>query len=218
MHDLAINPRKVRKKGKAVRINLRWCPQAQFFSPKNTKTYLSCQKKGTFGGLPGVALSRGRDIPGHSRKNTVSNTVSFPPLNYSPSMLAVLLVVALVVVLLSCCCCCLCLLCCRVANTAAATTIGTPPTPPLPLVDKEDDACYTNTNSIPSTLTQAVCQALESHASWDRPLPAGYMGGKGGNDDGGTNGGSRSRITHRIGMVLPSPTQGGVAATRVAGK
>jgi hypothetical protein len=44
------------------------CPQAQFFSPKNTKTYLSRQKKGTFGGLPGVALSRGQDIPGHSRK------------------------------------------------------------------------------------------------------------------------------------------------------
>jgi hypothetical protein len=35
------------------------CPHAQFFSPKNTKTYLSLQKKGTFGGLPGVALSRG---------------------------------------------------------------------------------------------------------------------------------------------------------------
>jgi hypothetical protein len=39
-------------------------------------------EKGTFRVLPGVALSRGRDIPGHSRKNTVWNTVSFPPLNY----------------------------------------------------------------------------------------------------------------------------------------
>ncbi len=47
---------------------LRPCPQAQFFSPKNTKTYLSHQKKGTFRGLPGIALSRGPDIPGHSRK------------------------------------------------------------------------------------------------------------------------------------------------------
>jgi hypothetical protein len=34
------------------------CPQAQLFSHKNIKTYLSHTKKGTFGGLPGVALSR----------------------------------------------------------------------------------------------------------------------------------------------------------------
>ncbi len=57
-------------------------------------------KKGTFGGLAGVALSRGRDIPGHW-KNIVLNIVSFSPLNYPPSVLAVLLVIVLVVVLLS---------------------------------------------------------------------------------------------------------------------
>jgi hypothetical protein len=34
-------------------------PQAQFFEHKNIKTYLSRPKKGTFGGLPGVVLSRG---------------------------------------------------------------------------------------------------------------------------------------------------------------
>jgi hypothetical protein len=143
------------------------CPQAQFFSPKNTKTYFSHQKKGTFGGLPGVALSRGQDIPGHSRKNTVSNTVSFPPLNYSPSVLAVLLVVVLVVVLLSCCCCCLCFLCCHVANTAAAATAGMPPPLPLPSVSKEDDACYTNADSSPATSAQAFYQALESRMLLD---------------------------------------------------
>jgi hypothetical protein len=49
-------------------------------------------KKGTFEGLADVALSRGQDIPGHSK-------VSFPLLNYSPFALAVLLVVMLVVVL-----------------------------------------------------------------------------------------------------------------------
>jgi hypothetical protein len=38
---------------------LRGCPQAQFFHIKNIKTYLSRPKKGTFRGLPGVALSRG---------------------------------------------------------------------------------------------------------------------------------------------------------------
>jgi hypothetical protein len=38
------------------------------FSHKNIKTYLSCPKKGTFGGLPGVALSRGQDIAGHRKK------------------------------------------------------------------------------------------------------------------------------------------------------
>jgi hypothetical protein len=170
-------------------MRLRLCPQAQFFSPKNTKTYLSRQKKDIFGGLPGVALSRGRDIPGHSRKNTVLNTVSFPPLNYSPSMLVVLLVVVLVVMLLSCCCRCLCLLCCRVANTPAATTVGILPSPPLLLVGEEEDACYTNANSSPATWAQAVCRALESRASLDRPHPANCAGGKGSNNDGGTNGG-----------------------------
>ncbi len=49
---------------------MRPCPQAQFFSPKNIKTYLSCPKKGTFGGLAGVALSRGGDIPGHQKKHS----------------------------------------------------------------------------------------------------------------------------------------------------
>jgi hypothetical protein len=38
---------------------IRGCPQAQFFEHKNIKTYLSRPKKGTFGGLPGIALSRG---------------------------------------------------------------------------------------------------------------------------------------------------------------
>jgi hypothetical protein len=104
-------------------------------------------------------------------------------------MLAVLVVVMLVLVLLSCCCRCLCLLCCRVANTAATATVGMPPPLTPPLVRKEDDACYTNANSSLATLAQAVCWALESHALLDWPLPAGQVGGKGGNDDGGTNGG-----------------------------
>ncbi len=154
------------------------------------------------------------------KENIVLNSFS-PPLNYPPSVLAVLLVVVLVVVLLLCCCCCLRLLCCHIANTAAATTLGTPPLPPpppLPLVGKEDDACYTNTDSSPATSAQAVCQALESRASLDRPLPAGCAGGKGSDNDGSTNGGGRSRIVHRIGMVLPSPTQSGVTAARVAGE
>ena len=152
------------------------------------------------------------------KKNIVSNIVSFLPLNYPPSVLAVLLVVVLVVVLLSCCCHCLHLLCCRVANTTAAATVGMPPPPPPLLVGKEDDACYMNADSSPTTLVQAVCQALESRTSLDWPFLAGRVGGKGGNDDGGTNGGGRSRIAHRIGMVLPSPTQGGTTATRVAGE
>jgi hypothetical protein len=65
----------------------------------------------------------------------------------------------LVVVLLCCC--------------AAATVSTLPSPPPLqpPSVGKQDDACYTNTNS-------------------------------------STN----------VGMVLPSPTQGGAMATRVADK
>jgi hypothetical protein len=107
---------------------------------------------------------------------------------------------------------------CCAANTAAAATIGTPPLLPPLSVGKEDDACYTNADSSPATLAQAVCRALESHTSLDQPLPAGCTGGKGGDDDGGTNGGGQSRIAHRIGIVLPSPTRGGAMATRVAGK
>ncbi len=159
--------------------HLRGCPQAQFFSHKNIKTYLSHPKKGTFGGLPGVALSRGRDIPGHRKKHSFEHS-SLPPLNYPPSVLAVLLVVMLVVVLLSCCCCCLCLLCCRIANTTAAATVGMPPPPPPPpppSVGKEDDACYTNANSSPPMSAQTVCQALESHALLDWPLLTGHTGG-----------------------------------------
>jgi hypothetical protein len=105
-----------------------------------------------------------------------------------------------------------------VANTAAAATVGTPPLLPLPLASVEVDACYTNTNSSPATLAQAVCRALESCTSLDRPLPAGCMGGKGSDNDGSTDDGSQSRIAHRISMVLPSPTQGGATATRVVGK
>jgi hypothetical protein len=93
-----------------------------------------------------------------------------------------------------------------------------PPPPPPPSVGEEDDACYTNANSSPATSVQAVCRALESRVLLDRPLPAGRAGSKGGDDDGGTDGGLQSRIAHRIGMVLPSPTQGGMTATRVAGK
>ncbi len=157
-----------------------------------------------------------------TKKNIVLNIVSLPPLNYPPSKLAVLLVVVLVVVLLSCCCCCLHLLCCCIANTFAAATVGTPPPmlplPPPPSVGKEDDACYRNAISSPATLAQAVCRVLKSHASLDQPLPAGCVGSKGGDDDGGTNGGSQSRIAHLIGVVLPSPTQGGATATRMVGE
>jgi hypothetical protein len=133
-------------------------------------------------------------------------------------MLAVLLVVVLVVVLLLCCYHCLHLLCCRIANTTATATVITPPLPPPLLVGKENDACYTNANSSPATSAQAVCRASESCPFLDRPLPAGRAGGKGSDDDGVTGGGGRSRIMHRIGMVLPSPTQGSASATRVAGE
>ncbi len=46
-----------------------YSPQAvstgTIFLHKNITTYLPHMKKGTFEGLAGVALSRGRDIPGH---------------------------------------------------------------------------------------------------------------------------------------------------------
>ncbi len=105
------------------------------------------------------------------KTNIVSNIVSLLPLNYPPSVLAVLLVVVLVVVLLSCCCCCLCILCCCIANTPPASTVGMPLPPPRLLAGLEVDTYYTNADSSPATLAQAVCRALESRTSLDRPLP-----------------------------------------------
>ncbi len=123
---------------------------------KNTKTYLSHAKK-----VP-LEVWLAPHCPGVKntctmKNNIVSNIVSFPPLDYSPLVLAVLLVVVLVVVLLSCWCCCLCLLCCHIANTATTTTISMPlPLPPLS-VCVEIDACYTNADSSPAILLHAVC-------------------------------------------------------------
>ncbi len=50
---------------------------------KNIKTHFSRPKKGTFGGLPGVVLSRGRDIPGHSKKHRFTHSF-FPAIQLSP--------------------------------------------------------------------------------------------------------------------------------------
>jgi hypothetical protein len=52
----------------------------------------------------------------------------------------------------------------------------------------KDDACYTNSDSSPAKLVHAVCQALNARAFFDRPLPAGCVGSKGSNNDGGTSG------------------------------
>ncbi len=136
--------RKVRKRYGSVRLVLRPCPPAQFFSHKNIKTYLSRQKKRYLRRSAWRSTVQGSKHTWTLKKNTVSSIVSLQPLNYPPSVLAVLLVVMLVVVLLSYCCHCLHLPCCRVANTAAAATVGTPPPPPppsLPLVGEQDDAC-----------------------------------------------------------------------------
>jgi hypothetical protein len=103
--------------------------------------------------------------------------------------------------LLGCCvgCCVVVMLLMLSLFTFIATLPTLLPLPPLarrhcrhrhrPLVGEEDDACYTNDNSSPATLGQAVYRALESHVLLDRPLPAGHVGGKGGNDDGSTDGG-----------------------------
>jgi hypothetical protein len=110
---------------------IRPCPQAQFFTQKH-KSIPFPPKKRYLWRSGWRSTVQGSRHTWTQKKNIISHIVSFPPLNYSPSVLAVFLVVVLVVVLLLCCCCCLCLLCCRVANTAAAATISTPPPPPLP--------------------------------------------------------------------------------------
>ena len=72
---------------KRLRSILRPCPQAQFFSHKNIETYLSRPQKGTFGGLLGVALSRGQHIAGHRKKHSFTHSF-FPsiPLSYPCSL------------------------------------------------------------------------------------------------------------------------------------
>jgi hypothetical protein len=79
--------------------------------------------------------------------------------------------------------------------------------PPPPLVSMEDDACYMNADSSPTTYAHTVCRALNACALFEQPLPAGCAGDKGGNNDGGTSGGGRYWIVRRIGMVLPSPPE-----------
>jgi hypothetical protein len=71
---------------KRLRLILRPCRQAQFFHIK-TKTYLSRPQKGTFKGLPGVALSRGQHIAGHQKKHSFTHSF-FPsaPLSYPCSL------------------------------------------------------------------------------------------------------------------------------------
>jgi hypothetical protein len=101
-------------------VDLRGCPQAQFFSHKNIKTLLSHPKKGTFGGLPGVALSRGRDIAGHRKKTIVLNIVSLPPLNYPP------------LCWLSCWLSCWLLCCCHVVVVVFVYFVAALPIPPPP--------------------------------------------------------------------------------------
>ncbi len=71
----------------------------------------------------------------------------------------------------------------------------------LPLllsVGVEDDACYTKADSSHATLVHAVCQGSNVHALFDRPLPAGCAGGKGGNNDGGTGGGGQAGSLTRL--------------------
>ncbi len=101
---------------------------------------------------------------------------------------------------------------------ASATVCMLPPLPPPLLVGVEDDTCYTNANSSPASSAHAVCRALKACAMLDQPLPAGHMGGKGGDDDSRTSGDGQSWIAHRIGMVLSSPPQGSATATREAGE
>jgi hypothetical protein len=109
---------------KTVRITigrgLRGCPQAQFISHKNIKTYLSRPKKGTFGGLPGVALSIGRDIAGHRKKHSFEHSFS-PAIQLTPPPCW-----------LSCWLSCWLLCCCHVVVVVFAYFVAALPTPPLP--------------------------------------------------------------------------------------
>ncbi len=89
---------------------IRPCPQAQFFY---IKTYLSRSKKINFGGLAGIALSRGVDIPEHGDK-----IVSFLPLNSIPPLCW-----------LSCWLLCWFLCCCHVVVIVFVDFVAALPTP-----------------------------------------------------------------------------------------
>jgi hypothetical protein len=57
-------------------VGIRVAGVITIFLYKNIKTYLSCPKKGTFRGLPGIALSRGQDIAGHRKKHSFKHSFS----------------------------------------------------------------------------------------------------------------------------------------------
>ncbi len=115
----------------AYRQCLKPCPQAQFCSLKNIKTYLSHPKKGTFGGLAGVALSRGWDIPLDTKKKIFAHSF-IPPAQLFPLCVGCLVGChvgcCVVVVLLLCCCCVVVVV--FIYFVAALPTLRPPP-PPL---------------------------------------------------------------------------------------
>ncbi len=99
------------------------------------------------------------------------------------------------------------------------------PLPPLPsLFSGEGGTRSTNAKSIPIMLAHAVCRALKSCTSLDRPLPAGCASGKdgignSGNKEGDAGGGGQE-LDHTLDQdgPPPPPPGGSAAAMRVAGE
>jgi hypothetical protein len=107
----------------------------------------------------------------------------------------------------------------RCANALLAMV---PPLPPS--FGREDNTHSMNTDSSPTVLSHAICQALKARLSLDRPLPASCTGGKdiksnSGNNDGNSGGGGQEgdHAPDWDGDPLPPPS-GSTMATRVAGE
>ncbi len=149
------------------------------FSHKNMKTYLSRPKKGTFGGLPGISLSRGRDIAEHRKKHIFKHSFS-PATPLSPLLVGCLdgcRVGCCVVVMLFLLSLFTLLPRCQHCHHHHRPHTVTPATAATAVGQRGGGRLLHKRRQQPPQSAQAVCWALESRASLDRPLPAGRAGG-----------------------------------------
>ncbi len=143
---------------------IRPCSQAQFYLHKNIKTYLPTQKRYLWGKvwLAWHCLGVETSLDTEKKHSFFPATQFYYPLHVGYLVGW-------------------CIRCCVVIMLLSLFVffdfVPALPMPELPLVGLEEDACSTNADSSPTTLTHAVCRALKAHALLDRPLPARCVGG-----------------------------------------
>ncbi len=145
------------------------CPQAHFFFTQKQKNIPLPPKKRYLWRSGWHSTVQGSRHTWTLKKNIVSHIVSFPLLNYSPFVMAVLLVVVLIIVLLSCCCCVV-----VIVFIYFVATLPTPPPPP-PLARRRCCHCHwsawrlTSSHCLGHQIEQRKKSGTKIHHSLRRP-------------------------------------------------